>query len=89
MHSSHAVEREWGGKSSYCTDSFARLARISSYSDDDTLRFMSVLSRRSFSPVAPLPCPFNVWVGSPLAFCPFGIVYERKLPSLKAMTDIS
>ena len=64
MHSSHAVEREWGGASSYCIDSSAQLARVSGDSDDDTLRFMSVLSRRSFP--APLPNPLTVWVGSPL-----------------------
>ena len=64
MHSSHAVEREWGGASSYCIDSSAQLARVSGDSDDDTLRFMSVLSRRSFR--APLSNPLTVWVGSPL-----------------------
>ena len=66
MHSSHAVEREWGGASSYCTDSSAQLARVSRDSNDDTLRFMSVLSRRSFPSVPPLRNPFTVWVGSPL-----------------------
>ena len=66
MHSSHAVEREWGGASSYCTDSSAQLARVSRDPDDDTLRFLSVLSRRSFPSVPPLPNAFTVWVGSPL-----------------------
>ena len=64
MHSSHAVEREWGGASSYCIDSSAQLASVSGDSDDDTLRFMSVLSRRSFP--APLSNPLTVWVGSPM-----------------------
>ena len=68
MHSSRAVDREWGGASSYCNDSSARLARVSRDSDDDTLRFMSVLSSRSFP--APLPNPFTVWVGSPFGSHP-------------------
>ena len=61
MHSSRAVDREWGGASSYCNDSSARLARVSLDSVDDTLRFMSVLSSRSFPA---LPDSLTVWVGS-------------------------
>lgn len=64
MHSSYNMERVWREASSYCTGSSARLAKVPHDSDDDTLRFMSVLTKGSIPAKRSLLNLSTVWVGS-------------------------